>query len=198
MTLLVFSVLVGPVVGVLSVGYTRLFGWVAYRRVKGAPTLVMPLIAFAILGLLGIQYPQLFGNGKDIAHMVFVGSGGLGLLFALFALKPIVTAMCLGSGATGGLFTPTLATGALLGGFLGLAWSHAWPGAGVGAFAMVGAAAMIGASMQAPLAALALVVELTHSGLPIMVPMAVATVSATAISRYIDGYSIYTARLASL
>ena len=91
-----------------------------------------------------------------MAHSIFLGDGGLAsLLAALFLLKPLVTALCLGSGGTGGLFTPTLSTGAVLGGFLGSAWSLAWPGSPVGAFAMVGAVAMIGASMQAPLTALA-------------------------------------------
>jgi hypothetical protein len=52
------------------------------------------------------------------------------------------------SGASGGLFTPTLATGGVLGGALGIAWSLGWPGSPSGAFAMVGAAAMIGASLQ--------------------------------------------------
>ena len=49
-----------------------------------------------------------------------LGHGGYLLLFALFALKPLVTALCLEGGAAGGLFTPTLSTGAALGGFLGL------------------------------------------------------------------------------
>jgi H+/Cl- antiporter ClcA len=91
--------------------------------------------------------------------------------------------------------TPTLATGAVLGGLVGLAWSLAWPGSPVGAYAMTGAAAMIGASMQAPLTALALVLELTHSGFSLMVPMMAATVGATVVTRHIDGYSIYSARL---
>jgi H+/Cl- antiporter ClcA len=65
----------------------------------------------------------------------------------------------------------------------------------LGAYAMIGAAAMIGAGMQAPLSALALVLELTHSGFSLMVPMIAATVIATALARYIDGYSIYSARL---
>jgi H+/Cl- antiporter ClcA len=54
---------------------------------------------------------------------------------------------------------------------------------------------MIGASMQAPLAGLVLVVELTHSGFNIMIPMMTATAIATLIVRQIDGYSIYSARL---
>ena len=57
------------------------------------------------------------------------------------------------------------------------------------------AAAMLGAAMQAPLAGLALTLELTHGGFQLIVPMIAATVLATAIARKIDGYSIYTARL---
>jgi len=130
-----------------------------------------------------------------MAHEAFVGADSFSLLLALFILKPLVTAMCLESGASGGLFTPTLSTGAALGGAFGVAWNVLWPGSSSGAYAMVGAAAMLGAAMQAPLASLALVLELTHSGFQIMVPMVAATVIATAVARYIDGYSIYSARL---
>ena len=193
--LIVWALLLGPVVGVFAAGYIRLLGWVSHHRVSGRKALAAPLVAFAVLGAVGLGYPQLFGNGKNMAHDVFLGGGGVGLLLALFILKPLVTALCLGSGASGGLFTPVMSTGAVLGGALGLLWSYAWPGSPVGAYAMIGAAAMIGASMQAPLAALALVLELTHSGFQLMVPMMVATVTATAITRYLDGYSIYSARL---
>ena len=198
MSLLVWALLVGPVIGLFSSGYIRVIGWVSHHRASGRRILVAFPLALLALGLLGIEYPQLFGNGKDMAHSVFLGDGGLALLAALFLLKPLVTALCLGSGGTGGLFTPTLSTGAVLGGFLGSAWSLAWPGSPVGAFAMVGAVAMIGASMQAPLTALALVLELTHSGFQLMVPMMAACVTATAVTRYLDGYSIYSARLSAI
>jgi H+/Cl- antiporter ClcA len=148
--------------------------------------------------MIGIAYPQLFGNGKDMAHDAFVGAAGFGVLLALFVLKPLVTAMCLGSGAAGGLFTPTMSTGAVFGGAFGIAWSLVWHGSPAGAYALVGAAAMLGAAMQAPLASLALVLELTHGGFRIMVPMLAATVIATIVARYIDGYSIYSARLPPL
>jgi chloride channel protein, CIC family len=145
--------------------------------------------------VIAFAYPQLLGNGKDMAHDAFLGADGLVLLLALFALKPLVTALCLGSGASGGLFTPTLSTGAVLGGAAGIAWSLAWPGSPAGAYALVGAAAMLGAAMQAPLAGLVLILELTGGEFAIAIPMIAATVTATAVARYIDGYSIYTARL---
>ena len=106
-----------------------------------------------------------------MAHDAFLGADGLVLLLALFALKPLVTALCLGSGASGGLFTPTLSTGAVLGGAAGIVWSLAWPGSPAGAYALVGAAAMLGAAMQAPLAGLALILELTHGGFALLIPM---------------------------
>jgi H+/Cl- antiporter ClcA len=54
---------------------------------------------------------------------------------------------------------------------------------------------MIGASMQAPLAGLVLVLEFTHSGFSLAIPMMAATAIATLLVRQIDGYSIYSARL---
>ncbi|HEX4728880.1 MAG TPA: chloride channel protein [Jatrophihabitans sp.] len=193
--LLVWAVLAGPVLGVLAAGYIRLIGWVSHHRAQGAWVLVTPLAAFAVLALLALRYPQLYGNGKPMAHDAFLGLGSIGLLAALSVLKPLVTALCLSSGASGGLFTPVLSTGAVLGGLLGALWNQVWPGSPIGAYAMIGAAAMIGAGMQAPLAALALVLELTHAGFSLMVAMLLATVLATAVSRWIDGYSIYSARL---
>ena len=194
-SLMVWALLAGPVIGLISAGYIRLIGWVSHHRARGTRALFAPVIAFGILGVIGSWYPQLFGNGLDMARDAFLGVGGLGLMLALFALKPLVTAMCLGSGASGGLFTPTLSTGAALGGALGMAWNLAWPGSPSGAFAMVAAAAMIGAAMQAPLSGLALVLELTHSGLGLLVPMMAATAIATVVAFYVDGYSIYSARL---
>ena len=196
--LVVWAILVGPLLGVLSAGYVRLIGWVSHHRSQGQRILATFPIAMVILGLIGIVYPQLFGNGKGMAHSAFLGAGTLGFLFAVSLLKPLVTAMTLGAGGTGGLFTPTLSFGAVLGGFLGGAWSHLWTGTPVGSFAMVGAVAMLSASMQAPLAGLVLVLELTHTGFQLIVPMIAATVTATMVTRRIDGYSIYSIRLPAL
>jgi CIC family chloride channel protein len=193
--LLAWALLAGPLIGVIASGYIRLIGWVSHHQASGRWALIAPVAAFGVLALVGLAYPQLFGNGKDMAHDAFLGSNGLVLLLALFALKPLVTALCLGSGASGGLFTPTLSTGAVLGGAAGIAWSLVWPGSPAGAYALVGAAAMLGAAMQAPLAGLALIMELTQGGFAIMIPLVLATVTATVVARHIDGYSIYSARL---
>ncbi|MCW2542440.1 MAG: Cl-channel voltage-gated family protein [Frankiales bacterium] len=193
--LVVWALLAGPLIGVAGAAYIRLIGWLSHHRLTGTAGLGGPLIAFGLLAAAGASYPQLLGNGQGMAHDAFLGGGGLGLLLVLAVLKPAVTALCLASGASGGLFTPMLSTGAVFGGALGLLWSELWPGPALGAYAMIGAAAMIGCAMQAPITGLVLVLELTHSGFALMVPMVLATALATAVVRYVDGYSIYSARL---
>ncbi|MGC8514327.1 MAG: chloride channel protein [Acidimicrobiales bacterium] len=194
-TIMVWALIAGPVIGVFAFGYIRLVGFIAHHRLSGRRVLVGPFLAFTVLGVIGIAYPGLFGNGKDMAHRAFLGEGSLALLLALTALKPLVTSLCVGSGASGGLFTPFMSTGAVFGAATGIIWSSLWPGSPIGAFALIGAAAMIGAAMQAPLSGLVLVVELTQSGLDLMVPILAATFLATAVARQLDGYSIYSARL---
>ncbi|HLI25161.1 MAG TPA: chloride channel protein [Acidimicrobiales bacterium] len=195
MSILVYALVIGPVIGLLASAYIRMIGWVSHHRARGRVAIATPLLAFSVLGAIGVAYPALFGNGKDMAHRAFLGQGTVLVLLALFALKPLVTALCLGSGASGGLFTPFMSTGAVFGAVVGIGWSMMWPGSPVGAFALVGAAAMLGSSIQAPLAGLVLVLELTHSGFSLMVPVMTATFLATALARHIDGYSIYSARL---
>jgi H+/Cl- antiporter ClcA len=192
-----FAVLAGPVIGVISAGYVRMIGWVSHHQLKGRWLLIGPAAAFAVLGVVAIAYPQLLGNGQDVAQQAFVTTAGAAILtlLAVGLLKPVMTALCLGSGATGGLFTPTLASGAALGAVLGAVWSLVVPGQPIGSYALIGATAMIGAAMQTPLAALALVIELTHTADTLIVPMVIATMLATLVTRYLDGYSIYSSRL---
>jgi chloride channel protein, CIC family len=195
--IMVFSLLAGPVIGLIACGYIRLIGWVTHYQITGRVSIAAQVAAMGLLGVIGFAFPQLFGNGRDMASDAFTGSGALWLFFALFMLKPLVTSAALGSGASGGLFTPTLSTGAVFGAAAGLAWSLAWPGSPSGAYALVGASAMLGAAMQAPLTALALVLELTNGGFSLMIPLVTATVIATVVVRTVDGYSIYSARLRS-
>ena len=194
-SVMVFAVVAGLLIGPIATAWIRVIGWCSHRRAKGATILwVMPLLFF-IVGLLGVRYPQLFGNGKDIAHDAFLGTLSIGLVAVLFVLKPLVTAATLGSGAAGGVFTPFLATGALTGAMLGAVWTHLWSGPSVSSMALIGAAAMIGAAMQAPLAGIIIIFELTSANLGMAVPLSLATALATLIVRHLDGYSIYSARL---
>jgi H+/Cl- antiporter ClcA len=65
----------------------------------------------------------------------------------------------------------------------------------VAVYAVLGAGAMLGAALQAPLAALVITLEMTHTTLNLVVPLVIATGLATVTARYVDGYSIYSSRL---
>jgi CIC family chloride channel protein len=99
------------------------------------------------------------------------------------------------SGAPGGLFTPSLTVGALLGAVLGHAWSLFWPGVPPGLFAVLGAAAVLAATTQGPISTVVLMMELTGRDRSFIVPLLLAVATATLVARTIEPRSIYDARL---
>jgi CIC family chloride channel protein len=195
LTQLIWSIGFGPIAGAASVIYVRLIILADGVKLKRGLALAMPIVAFSALGVLAIRYPQLLGNGKDVTQLGFTGALGLPLLLALMFLKPVATAACLGSGAPGGLFTPSITFGAMLGGLLGHFWSLLWPGPMPGSYAIIGAAAVLAASMQAPIAALVLLLELTHHIVSLLVPILFAVAGAAVTARRLDRRSVYTGRV---
>jgi H+/Cl- antiporter ClcA len=193
-SIVVWAPLVGPVAGLVSVGYVRLIAWADRHRPKGGRRLIAPIVSLGLLGIASIAFPQILGNGKDIAQLAFTGEVTPLLLISLLFLKPAATVMCLGSGVPGGLFTPSLALGALLGGVLGYAWDWLWPGVPPGLFAVIGAAAVLAATTHGPISAVVLIVELTGRDRSFILPLLLAVGTATVIARTIDRRSIYDAR----
>jgi H+/Cl- antiporter ClcA len=194
LSVLGWSLLAGPIAGVVSVVYIRLIAFADRTKPTGWRRLFAPTIALGLLGLVSIQFPQLLGNGKDIAQLAFENQVAPMLLAALLVLRPLATVMCLGSGVPGGLFTPSLALGAMLGGVLGLAWSWIWPGVPPGLFAVLGAAAVLAATTHGPISSVVLMMELTARDRSFILPLLVVVVTATVIARTIDRRSIYDAR----
>lgn len=194
-TQLAWAALIGPLAGLAAVAWVRAIAAINNHKPTGRGRVIAPIVVFTALGAIAIAYPQVLGNGKDIVQITFTANVAVVTLAVLVVLKPFVTAACLGSGAPGGLFTPTLAYGALLGALLGHVWTAIWPGASPGSFAIIGAAAVLGASMQGPLAAVVLLLELTRHTDSLMVPILLAVTEATVVARIIGAPSIYSARL---
>jgi chloride channel protein, CIC family len=190
-----WAALVGPVAGLAAVGWVRVIARVNDHKPSGRGSVIAPVVVFTALGAVALAYPQVLGNGQDVVQLTFTGNLAVITLAVLVVLKPFATAACLGSGAPGGLFTPTLAFGTLLGALLGHAWSGIAPGASSGSFAVIGGAAVLAASMQAPLAAVVLLLELTRQVDSLMVPILLAVTEATVVARIVGAPSIYSARL---
>jgi chloride channel protein, CIC family len=190
-----WALLAGPIAGLVSVLFVRAVAWADRHRPQGWRRVAAPVVALGLLGAVSIAFPQLLGNGRDVAELAFTGQVAPLLLLALLFLKPAASLLCLGSGAPGGLFTPSLALGALLGGALGYPWSLLWPGVPPGLFAVLGAAAVLAATTQGPISTVVLMIELTGQARSFILPLLLVVAIATLVSRTIEARSIYDARL---
>ena len=160
----------------------------------GADSLRRPFV-LAVIGLISIVFPELLGNGQDVAQLLFLHPLEPVVLAALVLVRPMATVASVASGAPGGLFTPSLAAGALAGAALGELWLQVHPGGDIGLFALLGAGAMLAATTQGPISSLVLMMELTGQARAFALPMITAIVVATATARLIEWRSIYEARL---
>jgi CIC family chloride channel protein len=162
---------------VLFIGLVQAFGRLAERPVWQRFT-----AAGALTGLVGLVAPEVLGVGYDSVDAALVGELGLTALILVGGLKLLVSAACTGLGLPAGFIGPVLVIGALAGGALGTLGTQLWPAeASVSGFhALVGMAAMMGAVLQAPLAALMTVLELTGDPdtiVPAMVAIVVANLT---------------------
>jgi len=192
----VWALVAGPIAGIVSVGYVRAVTWAdRHKPPQGWRRLAAPLVGLGLLGVVSIWFPQLLGNGKDISELAFTNQVAPALVLMLLVLKPAATVLCVLCGAPGGLFTPSLTVGALLGAALGHAWSWFWPGVPPGLFAVLGAAAVLAATTQGPISTVVLMMELTSRDRSFIVPLLLAVATATLVARTIEPRSIYDARL---
>lgn len=150
-------------------------------------------LAGAITGLLAYFAPQIMGIGYDTVNDSLVNNISLKLLLIIFAAKLIATACSVGLGLPAGLIGPTFVIGASLGGIMGIIAQPIFPNlsSSPGLYALIGMAAMMGATLQAPLAALTGVFELSHNP-NIILPGMLAIVTAQLTASQLFGQrSIY-------
>lgn len=180
-SLVAWSIVMGPVFGVAAYAFTEATKAARAKAPRNWQLPVLSLLNFVAIGLLAIYFPQLLGNGKGPAQLGFDSQIGLGLAAILLVLRVVITVSSLRAGAEGGLLTPGLSTGALLAIVLGGVWSLAWPGAPLGAFAIIGAAAFLASSMSMPITAIVLLTEFTRIDHDFLVPMLFAVAGSYAV-----------------
>jgi CIC family chloride channel protein len=213
--------LLGVISALCAVGFIRLLYWFEGRFDQWRfPDALKPAVGGLLLGVLAFGYPLLlaavgapasdlssgavtaanlpavFGAGFTVIEHSLNAQLALGVLLALVLLKPLATSLTLGSGNSGGVFAPSLFTGAVLGGAFGLVVDRLAPGmtAGAGAFAAVGMAAVFTGAARAPFTAILIVFEMTND-YRMIVPLMAGVIISLIVAERMHPESIYTLKL---
>ena len=194
---LLLYVLLGLLIGILATLFID-----THFRIKDKftalkiPTLAKPVLGGLLVGVIGLGFPQVFGNGYEFMESVLLGNQTWYLLAALVLIKAVATSITLGSGLPGGLFAPCLYLGAVAGGFFGHAAVKIFPQFHLapGAYALVGMGAFLSAATHAPMTAIFLLFEITDS-YEVIVPIMLTCVIGTSIARHFKKDSLETVEL---
>ena len=187
-------VVLGLLSGALGAAFLRLLqlSETLFNRLPPRLCLRMSLAGLGV-GALAIAYPWVWGNGYSATSQILRESFELRFLLGLFLAKVLATLLTVGSGAVGGVFTPTLFIGAALGSVLG-GLLHA---AGcalelpTAVFALAGMGSTLAATTHSPLLAILMVFEISLN-YSLMPPLMLACATATLVGRQLHAASVYT------
>jgi chloride channel protein, CIC family len=200
--LLLFAVL-GGVTGIAAAGFIRalhlaedLFDLIKHRYLRHMlGMLILGVLMYVLLRTLGQYYID--GVGYATVQAILAGQlATFWLLGLLFVCKVFATSLSLGSGSSGGIFSPSLFMGAALGGsFAALLNLAGMPiPLSVPAFAIVGMGAMVGGGTGAVMTAVTMIFEMTLD-YSIIMPMIVAVAMSIGARRVLSRETIYTLKL---
>jgi len=184
----------GIVIGLLAVAYTRFFHAVAARlRRSSLPRAVVLLVGLAGVGLLDVMVPENVSDGYPVVDQALAGRLAPGHMAVLAAAKAVGSSLSLGCGAPGGVFGPIFFIGAMIGGaFRGVSafFLPALTGPR-GSYALVGLGAFLAATTHAPLTAIFLLFEMTRN-YTVTVPALITAIVGLMIATRLEPESIDT------
>jgi len=201
--LLALYATLGAVTGVAAAGFIRglhlaedLFDRIPWRYARHmVGMLLVGVLMYVLSRTLGEYYVD--GVGYATIESILVGHSSVAWLLALlFVCKAVATSASLGSGSSGGIFSPSLFMGATLGGcFAALLSALGIPiPISVPAFAMVGMGAMVGGGTGAVMTAITMTFEMTRD-YDIVMPMILAVATSVGVRRLLSRENIYTLKL---
>jgi CIC family chloride channel protein len=164
--------------------------------ILNVPVVVRLALGGFAVGVIAINVPQVAGNGYSVVVDILNGRIVWVVLVGVLACKWLATMASFGSGAPGGVFTPSLFMGASAGYLFGSAVHSVWPAAAQDprAFALVGMGAFLSAASHAPVMAVILLFEMTLS-YDIILPLMMASVVAYYTAKGLEGASLYSESL---
>ncbi len=189
-------VVLGLLAGGLGAGFLRLLetSKAIYQRI---PLLYTRMTVGGVLvGAITVAFPEVWGNGHEVtSEIIQHHQMGLELLSGIFLAKLLATVITVGSGAVGGVITPTLFLGAALGSLLGLTLQqYGLASVPIGIFALAGMGSVFAATTRSPLLAIVMVLEISQN-YSLMPALMLGCAVSTLVSRSLHADSIYTAPL---
>jgi chloride channel protein, CIC family len=165
------------------------------RRLFGATRLPLPLrlgLGGLLVGVASSLYPEVWGNGYSVARSMLRSDWAWHAVALTLLFKLLATGAATGSGAVGGVFTPTLFVGAALGWLFGLPVGELWPAstAPPSVYALVGMGAFLASATHAPIMASLMVFEMSLNS-HLALPLLLACIAGDRVARAIDRRSLY-------
>jgi chloride channel protein, CIC family len=197
---LLFYLLLGLLAGLVAVFFIKMmYGTESFFDKLKMKPYFKPVIGGLFVGSIGLFLPQLFGVGYEtlssVLNETLIGASVI-FLIILCVGKIIANSLTLGSGGSGGVFSPSLFIGAMLGGAFGIIVHSLYPTmtATYGAYALVGMAALFAGMSRGTLTAIIIVFEMTLN-YNIILPLMFACVISDAISTLLSKETMYTKKL---
>ncbi len=214
-----FYIILGLITGFAASIFIKLLSLVEVNieKIDIIPVPMRTCLGGLFVGIIALSFPHILGNGFDVTSdlisldsengelikgdsfdKIDIESSISGLIIfiiSIMALKIIATSVSIGSGGSGGIFTPSLFIGAAIGAGMGLVLYDMDIIGHPGAFALVGMAAFVASTTRATLTAIVLLFEMTAS-YEIILPLMLSCVVADAVCYVFSENSIYTSKLA--
>jgi chloride channel protein, CIC family len=186
--------ILGVIGGFASLVFVHMVGFLRpwAKRLPAWTQYFQPAVAGAIIGVIGIWFPQVMGAGYDYMDQAMHGQFPWKLLLILGAAKILATGLSFSSGTPGGLFAPTLFMGAMIGGGVGMFVHVMFPhlSVPVGAYAMVGMGTLFAGILRAPMTSVFMILEVSGN-YSIILPVIISNAIAYFISRQFQPTPIF-------
>lgn len=186
-------VLLGGIIGVAAPLFLKIMSLSKEQFVKAEIPLWLRLaLGGFMLGILLIMVPDVAGNGYNVVYSLLHDQWTAYAIVSILFAKVLATALTVGSGAIGGVFTPALFVGAAFGTLYGQLLLVVFPNLGIEGylFTLIGMGAFLGAATSAPLMAILMIFEMTLS-YQLVLPLIVASVIAYFVTRMLAEVSMY-------
>ena len=200
---LILYTIIGAVTGLLGILYVMTFYGIKsrFQRLKRLPRFVRPALGGLLVGIAGIEFPQVLGLGYGWVQLLLSGKLSvfselalppLVVIAILILLKIVCTSLSIGSGGSGGVYAPGIVIGSFTGAVMFILFHTLFPYLSIADVVIVSMISFTGSVTKAPISIMIMGTEMT-GGYALFLPLMLATV----VSYFISGtkYSIYSSQV---